>query len=50
MTIDQIFEGLNGKKTIWSKRGDEVTKREETAVSNIRPRNKIEIVKEPSKS
>ena len=46
MTIGQLFETLGGRKTVWSKRGDTVSKREVSAVSTITPRKKIETVKE----
>lgn len=46
MTIDQIFESSASRKTVWSKRGEEISKREVSAVSNIQPRKSIEVVKE----
>lgn len=46
MTIDQIFETFGGRKTIWTKRGDTVSKREVLAISTITPRKRIETVKD----
>ena len=46
MTIGQLFENLGGRKTVWTKRGDTVSKREVSAVSTITPRKKIETIKE----
>jgi len=46
MTIDQIFESTMGRKTVWSKRGNEISKREVSAVSTIVPRKQIKTVKE----
>lgn len=45
MTIDQIFECMGGRKTIWTKRGDQVSKRSVNAAS-LSPRRKISTVKE----
>jgi len=50
MTVDQIFENSTGRKTVWTKRGGDVTKREVSAVSTIHPRVKIETVKGEPKS
>ena len=46
MTIGQLFEALGCRKTVWTKRGGEMSKREVSAVSTITPRKKIETIKE----
>lgn len=46
MTIGQLFETLGGRKTVWTKRGGDLSKREVSAVSSITPRKKIETIKE----
>lgn len=48
MTLGQIFEGAN-RKTVWSKRGDNVSKRVVSSATDVRPRTKIDAVKEPNK-
>jgi hypothetical protein len=50
MTVDQIFENAGTRKTVWTKRGDTVSKRDVSAVSSVKPRVKIETVKEGRKS
>ena len=45
MTVTQLFENMAGRKTVWTKRGGEVTKREASTILSVRPRNKIETVK-----
>lgn len=49
MTVEQIFENAGTRKTVWTKRGDQVSKREVAAVSTVKPRIKIETVKEGQK-
>lgn len=46
MTLGQIFEGVN-RKTVWTKRGGEVSKRSVVPETDVRPRTKIETIKEP---
>ncbi len=46
MTVDQLFENTATRKTVWTKRGDQVSKREVCADSTVRPRVKIEPIKE----
>lgn len=46
MTVNQLFENSATRKTVWTKRGDQVSKREVSAVSSVRPRVKIETIKE----
>ena len=50
MTVTQLFENTAGRKTVWTKRGDVITKREVSAIHSILPRNKIETVKDNQKS
>jgi hypothetical protein len=47
MTVDQLFEGSVGRKTVWTKRGDNVSKRDVSSLFSVRPRTKIERVEEP---
>jgi hypothetical protein len=44
MTVDQIFEGVTGRKTVWTKRGDEITKREVSIATEVQPKDKIKPV------
>jgi hypothetical protein len=46
MTLGQLFEST--RKTVWSKRGDNVSKRS-AAPDDVSPRTKIVPVKEPAK-
>ena len=50
MTVREIFENMAGRKTVWTKRGNEVSKREVMTVSTIRPRSKLEVVKQEPKA
>jgi len=49
MTVNQIFENAGARKTVWTKRGDQVSKREVSTVSSVKPRVKIEAIKEGHK-
>ncbi len=42
MTVSQIFECSIGRKTVWAKRGEEISKRSVMPVSTIQSRTKIE--------
>ena len=46
MTVDQLFEGTTPRKTVWTKRGDDLSKREvQCPSSSVNPRVKFEKVK-----
>ena len=45
MTVDQLFENSGLRKKVWSKRGEEVSKRSVSTVDAIKARSKIETVK-----
>lgn len=46
MTIDQIFESNMSKKVIWTKKGDNVSKRTVSSLFAITPKTTIEPKKE----
>ena len=47
MTVGQLFETSVGRKTVWTKRGENISKREVSSVFSIRGGSKIDPVKEP---
>jgi len=46
MTIDQIFEASMSRKVIWTKKGENVSKRTVSSLSSIMPKTQIEPKKE----
>lgn len=50
MTISEMFENANCHKTVWSKRGDKLSKREVVTVASVRPRVNVVQVKESRKN
>ena len=41
MTVDQIFESNVARKVIWTKRGEDVTKRTVSTLSSLTPKTTI---------
>ena len=46
MTIDQIFESNMSRKTVWTKKGETVSKKTVSSLSSIIPKITISLKKE----